>query len=181
MPSRSATRAIEPRGLSVSARTSKTILTARSRSSAGCGFLDTMSPNLPRGHGLQGTRGGPHIGKELGVFKLDPEAEQAARRRLSLHKADAFLARLEQLSFDIFEPLERVYSDVIDVTGFIVSLVRDALNAAAARPTVRRLLDRRREINPAWFQGSRVIGYACYVDRFAGSLRDVRRHLDYLA
>src|SRR5215831_18296342 len=59
MPSRSATRAIEPRGLSVSARTSKTILTARSRSSAGYGFLDTMSPYLPRGHSLQGTRGAP--------------------------------------------------------------------------------------------------------------------------
>jgi hypothetical protein len=59
MPSHSATRAIDPRGLFVSARTPKTIPTARSRSSAGCGFLDTMSPNLPRGHGLRGTRGGP--------------------------------------------------------------------------------------------------------------------------
>jgi hypothetical protein len=36
-----------------------TILTARSRSSTACGFLDTMSPYLPRGHSLQGTRGGP--------------------------------------------------------------------------------------------------------------------------
>jgi len=40
-------------------RSSKTICTARSRSSAGCGFLDTMNPNFPRGHSLQGTRGSP--------------------------------------------------------------------------------------------------------------------------
>ncbi len=58
-PSCLPTRAIEPRSFPVSARTSNTICTARSRSSAGCGFLDTMSPNFPRGHGhgLQETRG----------------------------------------------------------------------------------------------------------------------------
>src|ERR1022692_206991 len=37
----------------------KSMCNARSRSSAGCGFLDTMSPNRPRGHSLQGTRGSP--------------------------------------------------------------------------------------------------------------------------
>ena len=58
MPSRWPTRAIEPRALPVSARSSKTIATARSRSSAGCAFRDAMSPNFPRGHGLQETRGG---------------------------------------------------------------------------------------------------------------------------
>ena len=56
----------------------------------------------------------------------------------------------------------------------------DALEAAAARPPELRRLDRRREIDPAWFQRSRMIGYVCYADRFAGSLRGVREHLDYL-
>jgi hypothetical protein len=40
---------IEPRAFPVSARSSKTIATARSRSSAGCAFRDAMSPNFPRG------------------------------------------------------------------------------------------------------------------------------------
>ena len=53
--SRWPTRAIEPRAFPVSARSSNTIATARSRSSAECGFRDAMSPNFPRGHGLQGT------------------------------------------------------------------------------------------------------------------------------
>src|SRR6185437_12420237 len=44
----------------VSARSSKTIATARSRSSAGCCFLDTMSLNFPRSQGLQETRGGSY-------------------------------------------------------------------------------------------------------------------------
>jgi len=114
------------------------------------------------------------------VFRLDPVAERAVRLRLGFQEADAFLARLEQLSFDIVEPLGQVYGDVVDVTGFVTELVLDALAAAAGRPVELRLLDRRREIDPAWFQRSRMIGYVCYADRFAGSLPGVREHLDYL-
>ena len=114
------------------------------------------------------------------MLRLDHEAENAVRQRLGAGEADAFLARLEQLSFDIAGPLEQVYGGVIDTTRFATDLVLDALNAAAERPALLRLLDRRREIDPAWFQRSRTIGYVCYADRFAGSLRGVRQHLDYL-
>jgi amylosucrase len=115
------------------------------------------------------------------VLRLDQEAETTVRQRLGAGEADAFLARLEQLSFDIAEPLEQVYGGVIDTTRFATELILDALNAAAERPAPLRLLDRRREIDPAWFQRSRMIGYVCYADRFAGSLRGLRQHLDYLA
>jgi amylosucrase len=114
------------------------------------------------------------------VFTLDPAAESAVRQRLGPQEADAFLTRLDQLTFDIVEPLEQVYGGVVDVTGFVTELVLDALEAAAERPAALRMLDRRREIDPAWFQRSRMIGYVCYADRFAGSLRGVREHLDYL-
>jgi hypothetical protein len=60
MPSRCPTRVIEPRASPDSARSSKTICTARSRSSAGYDFLDIMNPNFPRGHSLQGTRAIQH-------------------------------------------------------------------------------------------------------------------------
>ena len=68
-----------------------------------------------------------------------------------------------------------------DPAQLATDLVLDALDAAATRPAALRLLDRRREIDPAWFQRSRMIGYVCYADRFAGSLRGVREQLDYLA
>jgi amylosucrase len=105
------------------------------------------------------------------VFRLDPAAEDEVRRRLGHQEADAFLARLEHLSFDIAEPLGQVYGGVADLTGFVTEL---------ERPLALRLLDRRREIDPAWFQRSRMVGYVCYADRFARSLPGVRRHLDYL-
>jgi amylosucrase len=119
--------------------------------------------------------------KELGVADLRPAVEREARSRLGLAEADAFLTRLDQLSFDIGEPLGLVYGGVADVEGLAAELVLDALDAAARRPPPLRLLDRRREIDPAWFQRSRMIGYVCYADRFAGSLTGVREHLDYLA
>lgn len=43
MPGCLPARAIEPRSLPVSARTPNTSCTARPRSPAGCGFLDTLS------------------------------------------------------------------------------------------------------------------------------------------
>jgi len=115
------------------------------------------------------------------VPELRPAVEREARARLDAAAADAFLTRLEQLSFDILEPLSQVYGTVADPEKLAAELVRDALTAAARRPVALRLLDRRREIDPAWFQRSRMIGYVCYADRFAGSLAGVRQHLDYLA
>jgi amylosucrase len=115
------------------------------------------------------------------MFRLAPAAEQQARQRLGLLEGDAFLARLEQLAFDITEPLAGVYGEITDATALTTQLVHDALEAAAARPIQLRLLDRRREIDPAWFQRSRMIGYVCYADRFAGSLQGIGGHLDYLA
>ena len=110
-----------------------------------------------------------------------PAVEREARARLGLADADAFLTRLDQLSFDILEPLGHVYGAVTDPEKLATELVLDALDAAARRAVPLRLLDRRREIDPAWFQRSRMIGYVCYADRFAGSLAGVRQHLDYLA
>jgi amylosucrase len=114
------------------------------------------------------------------VPELGPAVAHEARSRLGFTEADAFLTRLDQLSFDILGPLSQVYGGVVDVEEFATELVRDALRAAAERPAALRLLDRRREIDPGWFQRSRMVGYVCYADRFAGSLQGVRQHLDYL-
>ena len=59
--------------------------------------------------------------------------------------------------------------------------LRIALAAAAERPAELRRLDRRREIDPGWFQRTRMQGYVCYVDRFCGTLAELPGRLDYLA
>jgi amylosucrase len=114
------------------------------------------------------------------AFRLGAAAEDTIGLLLGSREGDAFLARLDQLRFDITEPLEQVYGATTDLTGLLTDLILDAATAAAARPAALRRLDYRREIDPAWFQRSRMIGYVCYADRFAGSLQGVRQHLDYL-
>jgi amylosucrase len=110
-----------------------------------------------------------------------PAVVREACARLGAAEADAFAARLELLAADITEPLAQLYGSVTDPGQLAAALVRDALDAAAARPEPLRLLDRRREIDPAWFQRPGMVGYVCYADRFAGSLAALRAHLDYLA
>ena len=83
---------------------------------------------------------------------MRPAIEREAQEKLGAAEADAFLTRLDQLSFDILEPLTEVYG--ADAETLAADLVRDALNKAAERPPTQRLLDRRREIDPAWFQRS---------------------------
>ena len=72
------------------------------------------------------------------MFRLGQEAESAVRQRLGVLEADAFLARLEHLSFDIAGPLEQVYGGVTDTTRLAAELVQDALNASTWFSTTPR-------------------------------------------
>ena len=113
----------------------------------------------------------------------DPLLERVGREvragdALGPSDGDAFLARLALVWPDLVEALSEVYADVPEL---VPDLVADALTAAVARPAPLRALDRRREIDPAWFLRQDLIGYVCYADRFAGSIAAVAEHLDYLA
>ena len=52
---------------------------------------------------------------------------------------------------------------------------------SSQRPAELRLLDLRRHVEPDWFQSPRMLGYACYAERFGGDLRGVAERVPYLA
>jgi amylosucrase len=108
---------------------------------------------------------------------MDDVLARDAEQLLGRAEAVAFLARLDEQRDDIAEPLRLLYGsgDLVD------RLVRIALAAAADRPADLRELDRRREIARDWYQRPDAVGYVCYVDRFAGTLRELPDRLDYLA
>jgi amylosucrase len=105
----------------------------------------------------------------------------AAHARLGMLEGEAFLARLEAVGADLTEALTAVYGERTDVGELLSALIDDALDAAATRPASMTALDRRREVDPAWFLSEEMVGYVCYADRFAGDLAGVAQHLDYLA
>jgi amylosucrase len=111
---------------------------------------------------------------------LRPGLADDALAALGRDEADAFLTRAEVALMDIHEPLTVLYGARADVDALFERAVRLALGATIARPAELRRLDRRREIDPGWFQRTRMQGYVCYVDRFCGTLADLPHRLDYL-
>jgi amylosucrase len=116
---------------------------------------------------------------------LVPDAVVAAARA-EIADVDAatwelFSARLRRWWPDVAESLQVLYADgAVDVEALACRLVGIAAQAAARRPEDLRRLDLDRTLRPDWFQEPRMMGYACYVDRFAGTLAGVGEHVDYL-
>jgi amylosucrase len=114
--------------------------------------------------------------------ELAPRLTADAVAALGPAEADAFLTRVEVALEDVHPPLAELYGDgdpaVVD--GLFDRAVRIALAAAADRPEDLRRLDRRREIDPGWFQRPGMQGYVCYVDQFCGTLDKLPGRLDYL-
>jgi len=102
-----------------------------------------------------------------------------AEALLGATEAAVFLTRVQRHLLDLFVPLERVYG--AQAESLVGRVVRLALDAAATRPSELRLLDRRREVDPVWFQRARMQGYVCYTERFCVTLAQLPSRVDYLA
>jgi amylosucrase len=92
---------------------------------------------------------------------------------------DMFEARLRRWWPDAAEGLHAVYADH-DVDALAARLVAIAARGAAERPASLRRLDLDRVLQPDWFQAPSMLGYACYTERFAGTLSGVRDAIGYL-
>ncbi len=93
------------------------------------------------------------------------------------HDALDVLARLDRWLPDLVDGLDAVY----DEPELLQRVVDLALRAHLERPERLRAHDRQRVLRPDWFQLPSCIGYAAYVDRFAGDLQGVRDRVPYLA
>jgi amylosucrase len=104
-----------------------------------------------------------------------------AEKRLGRAEAVAFLARLDVWFTDVHTPIAALYPGSDDeVDALVDRLIGIALRAAGERSAELREVDRRREIDPRWYQDPRTVGYVAYVDRFCGTLDALPSRLDYL-
>lgn len=122
----------------------------------------------------------PELARHV-LDELLPDAMVRAQRALGPVEGEAVVARLEQQHLDLVAAVHGVYGTRTDTAAFVGRLIESTLTAALTRPEPMRRIDRRREVDPGWFQRARQIGYVCYPDRFAGTLTGVRQRLDYLA
>ena len=79
------------------------------------------------------------------------------------------------------EPLRLIYGDHPGFAGFIDDLKSLLLSRWNERPAALKDLDLQRDLSPEWFLSERMVGYVFYIDRFAGDLKGVLKHVDYLS
>ncbi len=93
----------------------------------------------------------------------------------------AFELRFERYFSNLFESVVGPYGWHEGFVEFLGRLIELMARAHLERPDTLRDLDFERELTPDWFQRQQLVGYACYVERFGGTLQGVREHLDYLS
>ncbi len=98
---------------------------------------------------------------------------------LSPDRRQTFELRVERWWPDLVAGLAAVYSPE-QVAGLAERLLALAATAFRDRDPELARLDEARTLDPTWFQSPRMVGYAAYADRFAGTLDGVGRHVDYL-
>ena len=114
-----------------------------------------------------------------------PQIHDVAARRLeqgglSAHRRETFELRLDRFWPDLRDAVGAIHPDPDVATSVTGRLVAEAATAYTERPDDLHRLDLQRLLQPDWLQQPRMFGYACYTERFAGDLRGVTRHLDYL-
>lgn len=95
--------------------------------------------------------------------------------------SDMFIVRLERFFPDFYTPLLQLYGQHPDFASQLANLGQRMVAAYVARPEALRLLDIKRQIIPDWFQHQSMLGYVCYTDRFADTLKGLSTRLDYLS
>ena len=113
---------------------------------------------------------------ELTLTRLLPRIEAALA---NIHDSDLFLARLRTYFPDAFGMFYSLYSGNYDFFYHLEQTILAAVEMFDQRSNELKLLDAEREANPDWFQSEQMMGAVCYVDRFAGDLAGVRKHIPY--
>ena len=101
-------------------------------------------------------------------------------RSASLSDDDVFDLRLARSADDLWPMLEAIYGAHPGWTAFQDDLLSALRKGWQDRPTALKRLDLQRDLEPDWFQRPDMAGYVFYIDRFAGTLKGVLEHLDYL-
>jgi amylosucrase len=90
---------------------------------------------------------------------LLPGVRDRAVDALGPVEGEGLAARLEHHHLDLLAPLDRLYvTDDVTLAALAGRLVDRVVTAAIDRPVALRALDRRREVDPGWFQRARMVG-----------------------
>ena len=105
---------------------------------------------------------------------------QGPLRLMEVAEQEIFRIRFELYMADVLRPLQALYGQRPDFSNVVLKCLDIVARAYAERPADLRLLDMARATEPDWFQGTGMLGYVAYSDRFAGTLAGVAERIPYL-
>ncbi len=79
-----------------------------------------------------------------------------------------------------YDELKWLYMELYDDEARFAELCAAMAEFDDARKEELKELDRKREADPDWFKGSGLLGMMMYTGQFAGDLKGVESHLDYI-
>ncbi|MFV0457781.1 MAG: alpha-amylase family protein [Actinomycetales bacterium] len=89
---------------------------------------------------------------------------RAVIAELAPHLREQLNLRIQRWWGDLYSAIAEVYPDPAATAGRALLV---AVQAYAARPHDLHTLDAMRALEPDWFEQPRMVGYACYAERFA--------------
>ena len=114
----------------------------------------------------------PTLAEALADAETSLVGERTADRAL-------VLARIRRFWPDLVRGLEIAYG--ARASSIATEVVALAVQRFGDRSCDLRVLDLQRLVEPDWFQQPSAVGYACYAERFGGTLSGVAKHADYLS
>ncbi len=99
---------------------------------------------------------------------------------LSKKDQQLFNQRLEENFVVLFSLLHQVYGHRYDFYYFLQQLVHIMKNALKVRTSKLKVQDKQRLKELDWFKKEDMLGIACYVDLFAGDLKNLENKIPYL-
>lgn len=102
------------------------------------------------------------------------------RERYHLDEGCEFFLRLGLVFQDLFENYRYLYGDKSNWEYLLDKLCGLLVEKYQKREDFLKKIDREREKKPAWFFEKNMVGYVMYVDRWAGNVKGILRHKDYL-
>lgn len=91
-----------------------------------------------------------------------------------------FEARLLNEFPALFKNLHSLYGHKYDFYYYLQALVNTLAQGYADRSNSLKAKDKKRLLDPHWYQSEDMLGMACYVDLFAGDLKGLQAKIPYL-
>lgn len=104
----------------------------------------------------------------LDTYKEELGADQELKRRIEIHFSDFWTGYT-----NAYKPDKKGEKRIDEI-------FRQIIRSSQNRPSYLKMLDRKREKHPNWFQTEQMVGAMLYVDHFCQNIRGLRDRIDYL-